>query len=440
MEPDQGPLPDKKTLLGFLERICRSQEISGSKRLQEFLIYVVTETLEGRGAQIFGKTIAEDVYHRPPTSSADSSNLVRVDAGRLRRALDAYYSGEGAQDPVRFHIDPGQYAVRFETRQMAAPDRPRYHRRLLIAAAVLFLLVAAGVSGLAIVSFSGLLPPRTADSGNGLSSAQREALMNRSPATLEAVDLARQARGLIFPASNPARLIATRGMFERAIELAPEYYGAHAGLAQIAGLQSFFFPAGGERDATIELGFRHAQKARDLNPASPWTQSALGWVEFARGNVGQARAYSAHAVDIAPDDLDVLDFDSMIATFAGDFQHVVETANPADFDGRNLKRHVFTVAFAVANYHLGNDTAAIAALNESASLGGPTSPISYAYLIAAHQRSGQEVRARALLRDFETSWPNSPLERLLRRLFVRAQDADALFDALRAAGWNPAAD
>ncbi|WP_146048607.1 hypothetical protein [Roseibium marinum] len=436
MESTKAPLPDKEILLGFLEKVCNGQEISGSPRLQDFLTYVVTETLEGRGGQIFGKTIAEDVYKRPPSSGIDSSNLVRVDAGRLRRALESYYNGDGAKDAVRFHIDSGQYAVRFETQFDTPPARTGPRRNLLIAATAFLVLLVAG--GLVYVFLQTFYPQsgRIVGPAKGLNKTQREVLLNRSPATLEAVDLATQARSLIFPASNPARLTATRGMFERAVELSPNYYGGHAGLAQIVGLQTFLLPPGEERDALIELGYWHAKVALDLSPASPWTQSALGWMEFVRGNIDEARSISGHAIEIDPDDLSVLNFDSLIGIFSGDFNHVVQTANPANFEGQDLRRHVFTVSYAVAKFHLGEYDAALAALNEAASLGGPTSPISYAYLIAAHQRSGEESTARKLLGDFVTSWPNSRLETLLRRLYVHPEDADTLFDALKAAGWK----
>ncbi len=436
MESSDAKAPDEEIVLESLEKICKSQEISGSQRLQDFLTYVVTETLEGRGGQIFGKTIAEDVYKRPPSSGADSSNLVRVDAGRLRRALEAYYNGDGVTDRIRFVIDPGQYAVRFETRFQTPPERTGNRRTFLIGALVCLVLLVGGVLGYVLLQISGLQEARNPAPAKGLSSVQREVLLNRSPATLEAVDLATQARSLIFPASNPARLTATRGMFERAIELGPNYSGGHAGLAQIVGLQSFLLAAGDERNALIGLGFQHAQKALDLNPASSWTLSALGWMEFVRGNIDTARSYSLHAVEIDPDDLDVLNFDSLIGIFSGDFDHVVKTANPANFRGRDLSRHVFTVAYAIAKFHLGDYPAAVEALNQAASLGGPSSSISFAYLIAAHHKSGNEAMAGKLLGDFVASRPNSRVEIVLRRLFVHSDDADTLFDALAEAGWQ----
>jgi tetratricopeptide (TPR) repeat protein len=333
---------------------------------------------------------------------------------------------------VRLVIDPGQYAVRF-----VVPAQSTGHRRFLWGAAIVFLILLATAPLVFVVFYHSKMPEALVDAApKGLNSVQREVLLNQSPATLEAVDLATQARSLIFPASNPARLIATRGMFERSVELSPNYFGGHAGLAQVLGLQSFLAPPGPDRDALIERGIQHAQTALNLSPASPWTQSALGWVEFVRGNVDTARSLSEQAVQIDPDDLDILNFDSLIGIFSGDFQHVVASANPANFEGRSLRRHAFTISYAIARYHLGEDAAAIAAFNKATALGAPISPISFAYLIAAHQRLGEQQVARNLLQDFETSWPNSRMEPVMRRLFTRPGDADTLFDALHDAGWQ----
>ncbi|MBO0345724.1 hypothetical protein J0X15_10885 [Roseibium sp. CAU 1637] len=429
-------LADKKILLGFLKKICGSQGFSSSPRLREFLTYVVGETLAGRADMIFGKTIADDVYKRPPSSSVDSSSLVRVDAGRLRRALEAYYAGEGAEDGVRFHIDTGQYAVRFEY-LLETPTEQLVGRRKVLAAglAVLGVLVAGVVGGIVFLN-SGEPVTQKNTQRTGLSSAQRAALLNRSPRALEALDLAIQARGLIFPATNPSRLIAAKGMFERAIKLSPTYYGGHAGLAQICGLQTFFMPLGEERDAIMSLGYKHAQIALAHGPTSTWAQSSFGWMEFVRGNIEEARSFSGRALEIDPADLDVLDFDSLINFFSGDFEHVFRTADPEKFDTQSLKRHVFMVTYAASIFHLGDEEKAIAALNNSAARGGPISPIGSAYLIAAHQKAGDVALARSLTQEFETTWPNSQLEAIVRRLFVDVENADTLFDTLKAAGWH----
>jgi len=83
-----------------LERILSSDTFTDAPRLQQFLDYVVNETLRGRSSHIKGFTIAHDVFKRANPIDAQDSTIVRVEAGRLRRRLKDYYTEEGKQDPI----------------------------------------------------------------------------------------------------------------------------------------------------------------------------------------------------------------------------------------------------------------------------------------------------------------------------------------------------
>jgi hypothetical protein len=100
--------PDK--IRAALNAVIRSDEFNKAVRLQELLAYVIEESLDGRGDKIPAKLISGAVYNRPIKADIDNENVVRVDAGRLRRRLGQYYLGAGKDDPVRIHIDPGGYA------------------------------------------------------------------------------------------------------------------------------------------------------------------------------------------------------------------------------------------------------------------------------------------------------------------------------------------
>ena len=52
-------------------RVAASTSFSGSPRLQEFLRYVVTETLAGRGDRLKGLSIAEAVYSKDVVAEPD---------------------------------------------------------------------------------------------------------------------------------------------------------------------------------------------------------------------------------------------------------------------------------------------------------------------------------------------------------------------------------
>ncbi len=99
-----------------LDRILASPTFAGTKRLQQFLAFIVDETLAGRGDALKEFTIATEVYGRDASFDPRTDTLVRVEAGRLRRRLESYYLKEGRGDAIRFSIPKGRYvpAVQFD--------------------------------------------------------------------------------------------------------------------------------------------------------------------------------------------------------------------------------------------------------------------------------------------------------------------------------------
>ncbi|MBL0290578.1 MAG: hypothetical protein IPQ15_07910 [Betaproteobacteria bacterium] len=96
-----------------LDRVLASDEFATSARLRDMLRFLVDESLAGRVARLKGYRIAVEVFHRDPGFDADTDPLVRIQAGRLRRALDRYYATAGARDPLRIGVPKGGYVPAF---------------------------------------------------------------------------------------------------------------------------------------------------------------------------------------------------------------------------------------------------------------------------------------------------------------------------------------
>jgi len=96
-----------------LNRIFASSQFRSSEKQRHFLSYVIDETLEGRGNQIKGYTVAVAVYDRKADFDPQVDPIVRVEAGRLRRALEHYYLTDGIEDPIRIEIPKGGYVPQF---------------------------------------------------------------------------------------------------------------------------------------------------------------------------------------------------------------------------------------------------------------------------------------------------------------------------------------
>jgi adenylate cyclase len=95
-----------------LARIIASPDFLASERLRAFLGYVVEETLAGRGPRIKAHSIAVEVFKRAGGLAPDDP-IVRIEAGRLRRALERYYLVAGKSDPIVIEIPKGGYVPIF---------------------------------------------------------------------------------------------------------------------------------------------------------------------------------------------------------------------------------------------------------------------------------------------------------------------------------------
>lgn len=103
-----------------LGRILASPEFRATDKMRDFLRFIVQEKLAGRSNRLKGYTVALAVFDR--TDDFDSTNdpIVRIQAGRLRRALERYYLTAGSRDPIQIDIPKGRYIPHFA----ALPDAP----------------------------------------------------------------------------------------------------------------------------------------------------------------------------------------------------------------------------------------------------------------------------------------------------------------------------
>lgn len=81
----------RKSIINEVERICKSEHFANSKQLQDFLRYLINETLAGRKSQIKAYSIATEVFGRDKNFNPDIDPIVRVEARRLRKKLIENY-------------------------------------------------------------------------------------------------------------------------------------------------------------------------------------------------------------------------------------------------------------------------------------------------------------------------------------------------------------
>ena len=85
----------------------------------------MTETLSGRADRIKAYSIAVEVFGRGASFDPQSDPVVRIEAGRVRRALERYYLTAGSSDPIAITIPKGSYVPVF-SRERHCRTRGRF--------------------------------------------------------------------------------------------------------------------------------------------------------------------------------------------------------------------------------------------------------------------------------------------------------------------------
>ena len=106
-----------------LNRILSSSNFVTSDRNRRFLEHVIEETLAGRGDRLKAYNIATIVFGRPANFDAQLDPVVRMEAGRVRRALERFYLIEGQPGVLRISIPKGGYQPQFSSPATMAVER-----------------------------------------------------------------------------------------------------------------------------------------------------------------------------------------------------------------------------------------------------------------------------------------------------------------------------
>jgi hypothetical protein len=103
-----------------LAEILGSASFKTSGRSQQFLQYVVNESLAGRGESLKERVVGERVFGRDPAYDTGQDSIVRVKANEVRRRLAQYYE-QHPHAPLRIEMLSGSYGITI--RRLEVPAR-----------------------------------------------------------------------------------------------------------------------------------------------------------------------------------------------------------------------------------------------------------------------------------------------------------------------------
>ena len=141
-----------EAILAQLDRIIASSAFRQSERMVRFLRFVVKHTVEQRQEPLKEYLIGVEVFGKADDFDPRGDPIVRVEARRLRAKLRDYYADEGRTDPLVISLADRGYTPSFQWHDTPVPAVPPspIHRRKLVLAAIVFVLLAVLVGWMAL--------------------------------------------------------------------------------------------------------------------------------------------------------------------------------------------------------------------------------------------------------------------------------------------------
>jgi hypothetical protein len=110
--PEAIPIP-RQMVLKAMTHVLDSKPFRTSKQCQNFLRYVVLNTVDGRDEALKERVIGAAVLERSPDYNTSDDPVVRIRAADVRKRLAMYYQDEGHDAPIRITIPSGSYRAFF---------------------------------------------------------------------------------------------------------------------------------------------------------------------------------------------------------------------------------------------------------------------------------------------------------------------------------------
>ncbi len=146
-----------------VERLLQSKIFESSEVHRRLLQYLADKTLAGSADRLKEYTVGLEAFGKPPSYDPRQDSIVRLQAGRLRQKLLAYYQDEGREDPVHIDLPKGGFRLSIEPAaavgQAGAASRPRPRTVIALAAALVLAIGVAVYSTIGMVGLKRQLAP-----------------------------------------------------------------------------------------------------------------------------------------------------------------------------------------------------------------------------------------------------------------------------------------
>src|ERR1019366_9358401 len=106
---------DQEEIHAQVDRLIQSKTFETSEVHRKLLQYLAEKSIKGKADRLKEYTIGLEAFGKPPTYDPKHDSIVRLQVGRLRQKLAAYYQSEAAGDPVVVNLPKGAFKLLFES-------------------------------------------------------------------------------------------------------------------------------------------------------------------------------------------------------------------------------------------------------------------------------------------------------------------------------------
>jgi len=261
-----------------------------------------------------------------------------------------------------------------------------------------------------------------------LSESERRRSRSLQTENLEAYDCVLRGRQL-WERYTPEANLEARRLYEKAIELDPDYARAYASLAWTY-MVEHDERWGDPEDHPLERALEFARRGVLVNPASHSNHLALGQVCLSKGLHEEALEALETAIALNPNDADGYVFLAEALSYAGRPDEAIDLIGKAQRLNPTVPRW-YAWQLGTAFYVARRYEDAVAALRK----GRPLAAMAYRWLAAAYGQLGREQDAKAAAEEYLRRTPDFSLARHLGTMpFQHAEDLEHYVEGLRKAG------
>ena len=126
---------DADAIRAQVERLVNSKTFETSEVHKRLLQYLAEKSISGEADRLKEYTIGLDAFGKPSSYDPKHDSIVRLQTGRLRQKLMAYYQTEAGADEILVSLPKGAFKLTFDTApppDLLAPPPARPARQAMV--------------------------------------------------------------------------------------------------------------------------------------------------------------------------------------------------------------------------------------------------------------------------------------------------------------------